>query len=54
MGKLLLPPYLRQGYLTFNDLINAAVITSNVGSQQIAEKIATKITCKIATINLVL
>ncbi|MFC1803714.1 hypothetical protein ACFL0D_07100, partial [Thermoproteota archaeon] len=30
-------------YLTFNDLINAAVITSNVEIQQIAERIATEI-----------
>jgi hypothetical protein len=43
MGKLLLPPYLRQGHLTFNDLINAAVITSNIETQQIAEKIAAEI-----------
>jgi len=43
MGKLLLPPYLRQGHLTFNDLINAAIITSHVESQQLAEKIAAEI-----------
>ena len=43
MGKLLLPPYLRQGHLTFNDLINAAIITSHVESQQIAEKVAAEI-----------
>ena len=43
MGKLLLPPYLRQGHLTFNDLINAAIITSHVASKKIAEKIAAEI-----------
>ena len=43
MGKLLLPPYLRQGHLTFNDLINAAIITSHVESQQLAEKMAAEI-----------
>ena len=43
MGKLLLPPYLRKGHLTFNDLINAAIITSHVDSQQVAEKIAADI-----------
>ncbi|MCW4049948.1 MAG: hypothetical protein NWE89_09465 [Candidatus Bathyarchaeota archaeon] len=43
MGKLLLPPYLKQGHLTFNDLVNVSVITSNVDSQKIAEKIAVEI-----------
>ena len=43
MGRLLLPPYLRQGYLGFNDLLNAAVVTSNVGCQRAAEKIAAEI-----------
>ncbi len=43
MGKLLLPPYLRQGNLTFNDLINAAIITSHVDSQKVAEKVAAEI-----------
>ncbi|MCW4013380.1 MAG: VWA domain-containing protein [Candidatus Bathyarchaeota archaeon] len=43
MGKLLLPPYLRQGHLTFHDLINAAIITSHVESQPTAEKIAAEI-----------
>ena len=43
MGRLLLPPYLRQGYLGFNDLLNAAVVTSNVECQQTAEKIAAEI-----------
>jgi hypothetical protein len=47
MGRLLLPPYLRQGYLTFNDLINVAVITSNVESQYIVEKIAVEILVNI-------
>ena len=43
MGKLLLPPYLRNGHLTFNDLINAAIITSHVENQQVAEKVAAEI-----------
>lgn len=43
MGKLLLPAYFRQGHLTFNDLINVAVITSNVDAQRIAEKTAAEI-----------
>jgi hypothetical protein len=43
MGRLLLPPYLRRGYLGFNDLLNAAVVTSNVECQQAAEKIAAEI-----------
>jgi hypothetical protein len=43
MGKLMLPPYLRQGYLSFNDLLNAAVVTSNLECQRVAEKIAAEI-----------
>jgi len=43
MGKLMLPPYLRQGYLSFNDLLNAAVVTSHVECQRVAEKIAAEI-----------
>jgi len=43
MGKLLLPPFMRQGHLTFNDLVNVAVITSCVENQQIAEKMAAEI-----------
>jgi hypothetical protein len=43
MGKLLLPPFMRQGHLTFNDLVNVAVITSSVENQQIAEKMAAEI-----------
>lgn len=43
MGKLLLPPYMRQGHLTFNDLINVAVITSGVDNQKVAEKMAAEI-----------
>lgn len=43
MGKVLLPAYLRQGYLTFNDLINAAVITSHLECQELAEKVAAEI-----------
>jgi len=43
MGKLLLPPFMRQGHLTFNDLVNVAVITSCVENQQLAEKMAAEI-----------
>lgn len=43
MGRLMLPPYLRQGYLSFNDLLNTAVVTSNVECQRVAEKIAAEI-----------
>ncbi|MCK4438333.1 hypothetical protein KAV47_04590 [Candidatus Bathyarchaeota archaeon] len=43
MGKLMLPPYLRQGYLSFNDLLNAAVVTSHMECQRVAEKIAAEI-----------
>ncbi|MBN2335578.1 hypothetical protein JXL21_08455 [Candidatus Bathyarchaeota archaeon] len=43
MGRLLLPPFLRQGHLTFEDLLNAAVVTSNVDCQKAAEKIAAEI-----------
>jgi len=43
MGRLILPPYLRQGYLSFNDLLNAAVVTSHVECQRVAEKIAAEI-----------
>ena len=43
MGKLLLPPYMRKGHLTFNDLVNVAVITSSVENQEIAEKMAAEI-----------
>ena len=43
MGKLLLPPFLRQGHLTFEDLLDAAVITSHVECQNLAEKIAAEL-----------
>lgn len=43
MGKLLLPPFMRKGHLTFNDLVNVAVITSSVENQGIAEKMAAEI-----------
>jgi hypothetical protein len=47
MGRLMLPPYLRQGYLSFNDLLNAAVVTSHVECQRVAEKIAAEILIKL-------
>jgi hypothetical protein len=40
MGKMLLPGYMRNGCLTFNDLIRAAVITSQVDNQKMAEKVS--------------
>jgi hypothetical protein len=40
MGKILLPGYMRNGCLTFNDLLRAAVITSQVDNQKMAEKVA--------------
>jgi hypothetical protein len=43
MGKMLLPPYLRNGYLSFNDLLNTAVVTSHIDCQKVAEKIAVEI-----------
>ncbi len=43
MGKLLLPPYMRQGHIKFNDLLNVAVITSSVENQKLAEKVAVEI-----------
>ncbi len=43
MGRLILPAYLRQGYLSLNDLLNAAVVTSHVECQRVAEKIAAEI-----------
>jgi hypothetical protein len=43
MGRLILPAFLRKGYLSFSDLLNAAVITSGVNSQKMAEKIAVEI-----------
>ena len=43
MGRLLLPPFLRQGYLSFSDLLNTAVVTTGADSQKIAEKIAVEI-----------
>ncbi len=40
MGKILLPGYMREGCLKFEDLLRAAVITSQVDNQKMAEKIA--------------
>jgi hypothetical protein len=40
MGKILLPGFMRNGCLTFHDLLQAAVITSQVDNQKMAEKIA--------------
>jgi hypothetical protein len=47
MGKILLPGYMRNGYLTFSDLLRAAVITSQVDNQKIAERIALDILTNI-------
>lgn len=43
IGKILLPMYMRNGCLLFEDLLKAAVITSQVDSQKTAEKIALEI-----------
>lgn len=40
MGRILLPSYMRDGCLKFESLLNAAVITSQVDNQKIAEKVA--------------
>ena len=40
---------MRQGHLTFNDLVNVAVITSSVENQQIAEKMAAEILVNMDT-----
>jgi len=43
MGRLLLPAYLRKGHLRFEDLLNAAVVTSVVDNQRLAEKVAVEV-----------
>lgn len=48
MGKILLPMYMRNGHLKFEDLIRAAVITSQVDNQKIAEKTALEIMTQIS------
>ncbi len=40
MGKILLPGFMRNGCLRFEDLLRAAVITSQVDNQKMAEKVA--------------
>ena len=40
IGKILLPGYMRNGCLKFEDLLRAAIITSQVENQKIAEKTA--------------
>lgn len=40
MSRLLLPAYMRKGYLSLDDLVDAAVLTSRIENQQLAEKIA--------------
>jgi hypothetical protein len=47
MGKILLPGFMRNGCLTFHDLLQAAVITSQVDNQKMAEKIALDILTNI-------
>ncbi|MBN1683541.1 hypothetical protein JW865_08335 [Candidatus Bathyarchaeota archaeon] len=48
MGKILLPMYIRNGHLKFEDLIKAAVITSQVENQKIAEKTALEILTQVS------
>ena len=43
MSKLLLPAYLRKGYLSFEDLVDVAVLTSRVENQPLAERVAQEI-----------
>jgi len=43
MGRMLMPPYMRQGHLTFTDLLKVATVTSYVDCQNIAEKVAVEI-----------
>ncbi len=43
MGRLLLPSYLRKGHLRFEDLLNAAVVTSVVDNQRLAEKVGVEV-----------
>lgn len=40
MGKILLPGFMRNGCLRFEDLLRTAVITSQVDNQKMAEKVA--------------
>jgi hypothetical protein len=40
MSALLLPAYLRQGFLSFGDLVRVAVSTSKVENQNLAERLA--------------
>jgi hypothetical protein len=48
MGKILLPMYMRNGHLKFEDLIRAAVITSHIDNQKIAEKTALEIMTQVS------
>ena len=48
MGKILLPGYMREGCLRFEDILRAAVITSQVDNQKMAEKIALDILTNVA------
>jgi hypothetical protein len=43
MTSLLLPAYLRKGFLSFGDLVRVAVSTSNVENQNLAERLAYEI-----------
>ena len=47
MGKMLLPAYLRKGYLTFENLLNIAIVTSNIDCQRLAEKHAVEILVEV-------
>ena len=48
IGKILLPMYMRHGYLRFEDLLKAVVVTSQVDNQRMAEKIALDILTNIS------
>jgi hypothetical protein len=43
IGNLLLPAFYRQGYLRFEDILNAVVVTSRLEYQELAEEIAVQI-----------
>jgi len=47
MTALLLPAYLRQGFLSFGDLVRVAVSTSKVENQNLAERLAYEILLEV-------
>jgi len=43
MSKLMLPAYMRRGYLAFEDVVGIAVLTSKIENQGLAERIAVEV-----------